>query len=158
MRWWASFQHPLKIRAENQYDYCGNIMENWHLQSGKAFSLAQLGVCLSVSVSVHMHLCVNACVFAYIHSSWLGIKASYDGMNMVYVWWVLFRHSLCIWVGLSACTRLATRGSLLLSVICIKTRPNYAILRCSLAAGALYLLPKSLRQRYSGLTVCPDTA
>ena len=53
---------------------------------------------------------------------------------------------------------LATRGSPLLSVIGIKTTPNYAILRCFLATGTLYLLPKPLRQRYSGLTVCPDTA
>ena len=54
-------------------------------------------------------------------------------------------------------TRLATRGSPLLSVIGIKTTPNYAILTCFLATGTLYLLPKPLRQRYSGLTVCPDT-
>ena len=133
-------------------------------------SLAQLGVRVSVSVSVHVHLCVNACVFAYVYScdervrsiitfklelessGGPDIKASYDEMNMTYVWWVLFRHSLCIWVGLSACTRLATRGSLLLSVICIKTRPNYAILRYSLATGTLYLLPKPLRQKYNGST------
>ena len=49
-------------------------------------------------------------------------------------------------------TRLATRGSPLLSVIAIKTTPNYAILRCFLATGTLYLLPKSLRQKYNGLT------
>ena len=48
--------------------------------------------------------------------------------------------------------REATRGSLLLSVIGIKTTPNYAILRCFLAAGTLYLLPKPLRQKYNGLT------
>ena len=48
-------------------------------------------------------------------------------------------------------SREATRGSLLLSVIAIKSRPNYAILRCSLATGTLYLLPKPLRQRYSFL-------
>ena len=81
-----------------------------------------VGVRFNVSVSVHVHLCVNACVFAYIHScdkrarsiitfklelkssGGSGIKASYDGMNMTYVWWVLFCHSLCIWVGLRACT------------------------------------------------------
>ena len=48
--------------------------------------------------------------------------------------------------------RLATRGSTLLSVIGIKTTPNYAILRCFLATGTLYLLPKSLRPKYIGLT------
>ena len=63
------FDILLKIRAENQYLYCGNVMENRPLHCGKVFSLAQLGVCLSVSVSVHMHLCVNAYVFAYIYSS-----------------------------------------------------------------------------------------
>ena len=54
--------------------------------------------------------------------------------------------------------RLATRGSPLLNVIGIKTTPNHAILRCFIATGTLYLLPKPLRQRYSELTVCPDTA
>ena len=48
--------------------------------------------------------------------------------------------------------REATRGSPLLSVIAIKTTPNYAILRCFLATGTLYLLPKSLRQKYNELT------
>ena len=48
--------------------------------------------------------------------------------------------------------REATRGSPLLSVIAIKTTPNYAILRCFLVTGTLYLLPKSLRQKYNGLT------
>ena len=49
--------------------------------------------------------------------------------------------------------REATRGSPLLSVIGIKTTPNYAILRSFLATGTLYLLPKSLlRQKYNRLT------
>ena len=54
--------------------------------------------------------------------------------------------------------REAGRGSLSLSVLCIKNGPNHEILRCSLATGTLYLLPKSLRQRYSESTVSPDTA
>ena len=75
-----------------------------------------------MSVSVHVHLCVNACIFAYVYScdervrsiitfklelessGGPDIKASYDEMNMTYVWWVLVCYSLCIWVGLSACT------------------------------------------------------
>ena len=68
----------------------------------------------------------------------------------LYLWKILIDRGLC--------SREAATGSLSLSVLCIKTRPNYAILRCSLATGTLCLLPKSLRQRYSGLTVCPDTA
>ena len=49
-------------------------------------------------------------------------------------------------------SRSADRGSLLLKVRYNKTTPNYAILRCFLATGTLYLLPKFLRQKYSGLT------
>ena len=59
----------LKTRAENHFLHCGNFMENRHLHCGKALSLTQLGVYLRVSVSVHMNLCVNTFVFAYIYSS-----------------------------------------------------------------------------------------
>ena len=44
--------------------------------------------------------------------------------------------------GLAFRGRSADRGSLLLRVIYIKTSPYYAILRCFLATGTLYLLPK----------------
>ncbi len=40
--------------------------------------------------------------------------------------------------GLMLFARLATRGPPLLSVICIKTTPDYAILRCFLATGTLW--------------------
>ena len=63
--------------------------------------------------------------------------------------WVI--HPFCL-MSRPVLSRGATRGSPLQSVIGIKTTPNYVILRCFLATGTLYLLPKSLRQKYNGLT------
>ena len=96
---------------------------------------------------------INSCICTWHRSNGGGtdpsaLAGSYDRVGEI---------RLCRWLYTemkSCCMRAreAPRGSPSLSIICNKTRPNNAILKCSLATATLYLLPKSLQQKYSGLT------